>query len=289
MENFPLANLADGLISYLQYKFSDIEFTPSDYRWNRNDRESRIIISGPFVVDQERTGSSPYVIVERGNMEADDRVIDNLKKGTENVYDLEEGVMMLNGGVSITIGSGAATEASNLANFIMILLQSDRHSIMAKLKFLRNFKVFAVSEEQPQFKDSEVKRWKVVIQLQASLQMGWINKDEDTDTWEQFSVKASKVPDEYISETGVVLSGSNELKDPSANFGLELDNTPQLLSNELSKGWYSVQFEGSSYLHMVESIKDSSTLVIKDFDPAESSATAKYKLIWNAVHLHVGL
>ena len=41
--NFPLALVTDGLISYLQHVFSSPEHTPSEYRWNANDRSSRIV------------------------------------------------------------------------------------------------------------------------------------------------------------------------------------------------------------------------------------------------------
>lgn len=303
--NFPLALVSDGLISYLQFVFSSDEHTPSSYRWNSNDRSSRIKISGPFVVESETPNSSPYITVERGGFGVNKKAIDDTKGADANTFDNEHGVMITDGTMIITVGSSVASEASSIANYIMVQLQSDRHGIMDKLGFVRNFNVSEVSPEEPVVKESEIKRWKVAITIQTSIQMGWIKREKE-DKWEKFSVKAKLVEDHYDSDSGIILSGEDTITDSNANFGYPADSSPSFIESEFDKGWYYLQFDGEDYVYNVVEIVDSNTLrLAKDaievdidgkkslnkdgepFSPKDSESCKKYRLFWNAVHLHV--
>jgi hypothetical protein len=296
LENFPLASITDGLTSYIQYLFGDPKHIPADYRWNSSDRESRITISGPFVIDKERPMAAPFIVVERSGFQFENRTIDNLKSAKENVFMSDEKVLIADGGVSITVGSGAASEASSIANYLAVQIQADRHGIISTLGFVRNLNVQSISPETPVFKDSEVKRWEVVLNISVSLQMGWMDYRVDPVVWEELSIRAVDSEKYYASDSGIVMTGSDLLTDPSANFGFELTNNPQLLTREMNMGWYYIQFDGDASIYNIEEVTSPTSLKLSfhdsegnkiPFNPDESKVNSKYKLVWNSVHLHV--
>ena len=298
LENFPLATITDGITSYIQFLFGSPKHTPSEYRWNSRDRESRITISGPFVIDKERPMAAPFIVVERSGFQFENRTIDNLKSAKANVFLDDEKVVIADGGVSITVGAGAASEASSLANYLAIQIQADRKGIMETLGFLRNLNIVDISPETPVFKDSEVKRWEVVLNVRTSIQMGWIDYEVDPVKWEKLSVRAIDKEEHYESVTGITMSGSDVLTDPNANFGYNIDNTPQLLSREMDMGWYYIRFDGDGSVYDVAEIIDGNRLRLTfhdsednkvPFNPEESKVDNKYELVWNSVHLHVEL
>ena len=305
LENFPLANLADGIISYIQWIFGNPEVTPDAYRWNKDDRQSRIVISGPYTIDKEKPMSSPYIVVERTNFRFENRTIDNLKSGQENVFQETDKVVIADGGLSINIGSQVASEASSIANFLAIQLQADRHGIISTLGFVRNLNIESVSPETPGFKDSEIKRWNVVLNVSASLQMGWRTFPIDGDKWEKLSLRAIDTTHFYESSSGNIMTGRDTIIDPHATFGFENTDKPQLLEKEFDKGWYYVLMEDDpteTYYDVIEIVNDTELRLgtrVENFDPnnkqyieftpEESKVNVKYKLLWNSVHLHVEL
>ena len=296
LENFPLAVLTDGIISYVQYLFGNPKITPSEYRWNTNDRESRITISGPFVIDNERPNSAPFIVVERTPFTFQNRTIDNLKSAANNTFEDDEKVVIADGGITITIGSQVASEASSIANFLAIQLQADRHGIMTTLGFLRNLKISGISNETPVYKDSEVRRWTVTLNVFASLQMGWKYEYEPGTPWKQLELRAIDNEYKFLSK-GSVESGRDIIRDSTADFGFEITDSPQLLRRELEYRWYYIQFEDSSKLYVVEEIVSNNELRLSTVDKdgnkipysAEESGIVDYKLLWNSVHLAVNI
>ncbi len=296
--NFPLATISDGVISYLQFLFGSRKHTPEDYRWSPHQRQTRVTISGPFVFDNERPMAAPFIIVERTPFTFDNRVLDNLKSAKENVFLEDEKVLIADGGITLKVGAGAASEASSIANYLAIQLQADRKGIMQNLGFVRNLNIVDVGSEIPIVKDSEVKRWEVTLRLQVSMQMGWKDLEVDPVKWKSLAMRTVSKEKSYHSDVGVVTTGSANLEDPSANFGLETTNVPQLLKKELDKGWYYVRFDGDEKLYNVESIVNKNKLSLSyhdandekvPFNPPESSVNKKYNLLWNEVHLHIEL
>ena len=285
LENFPLALISDGTISYLQWLFGNPEHVPSEYRWNSDDRQSRITIGGPFMINNEVPDRAAYITVERGPFVVDNRVIDNLVNAQENVFDNEESVMVANGPLVITVGSGSASEASSLANFILVKMQSDRHGIIKNLTFLRNINGLEVSPETPVFNAAEIRRWTVTITFSTSLQMGWFEESPDDDILNKFSIRAVKSEEGQESTTGITVIGSDVLADGAISYGLTTDSDVQLLENELNNGWYNVVIDNRAY--DVASITDGGALVLTDFISEVSTMTAEYKLHWNDIHLKV--
>lgn len=286
LENFPLALVTDGFLSYLKHIFGSSDHTPSDYRWDKDDRASRITIVSPFVIDNEKPNSVSYITVERGGYGVDNRVLDNLKSSSENVFDITDNVMLTNGTVNLTIGTGVASEASSIANYLMIQLQSDRSSIMEKLGFLRRMQVVSVGPEIPQFKDSKVSRWTVTLTIETSIQMGWI-KSTPGDTWESFEVRAINRDGEYKSTTGSLAEGSSSIIDAGANFGYDINSEPSFIKSEVEKGWYTIKLPGSSVSYVLEGVVSPTELIVKDLLPESDSSGVEYSVYWNDVHLHV--
>lgn len=296
--NFPLQSIVDGLISYLQFIFSNTEVMPPTYRWNDNDRDSKIRISAPFVIDNEKPMSSPFVVVERGSFTFANAVIDNVKTATPNTMETVERVDYMDGSVNVICGAGVASEASNIANFLAINFQADRHGIIGNMPFIRNLNYHDVGPEIPVFKDNEVKRWEVTLTIRVSIQLGWVNLLRQPEPWNKIAFYGTRNETETFSNTGIVAEGLDTLTDANKNFGLIAGDDPQLLEKELSQGYYYIQFAGvgnfPNQLYPVTEIVDANTLRLLTHDTdnnpipysAPSSLTdVEYQLWWNCIHL----
>jgi len=164
------------------------------------------------------------------------------------------------------------------------------------LNFLRNMQYVDIGPEVPIMKDTEVRRWEVTLRVQVSLQMGWIDKLlwDPTDIME--TAEFFDTEDFFESTKGIVSIGSDILYDPSADFGLTTTNDPQILSRELSKGWYYIQLRGEPQNYPVVEIVDSNRLRLltrkvddtgdEPYSSPDSETDVSYKLVWNAVHIH---
>ena len=299
LSNFPVSAIVDGLLSYLQHLFSSSELTPAEYRWNEDGRKSKIRIGAPFVIDNEKPMSAPFVVVERGGLQFDDRVIDNIKSGGANVQDNKEYVSICDGYINIICGSRVASEASSIANFISLMIQADRHGIISNLNFLRNLKQVDIGPEMPVVKDTEVRRWEVTARFFVSLQMGWIKSIQEPVIWEKAALYANKGIDnnDPFSSKGEIETGVDVLIDQTKDFGLYTTNDPQLLEKELEKGWYYIRFKDNEYkqLYNVVEIVNNHTLKLTTHDvngntvpwvSTETKINVEYDLLWNNIHLY---
>jgi hypothetical protein len=296
---FPISSIVDGILSYLQHLFATPDLTPSDYRWDPDDRKSRIRICAPFVIDSSKPMSAPFIVVERGGFQYDDRIIDNVKSGDANVMSNMNKVSICDGHINIICGSRVASEASTLANFISMMFQADRHGIIKTLKFVRNFKHVDVSPEIPVVKDSEVRRWEVTVRVFASLQEGWIVSNTDTILLKKAGIYVADHinDDKPFSDKGEIETGVDLLIDQTKDFGPYLTNNPQILEQELEKGWYYIRFTDNAYnqLYNIAEIVNSHTLRLTTHDvndttvpwiSTETKINVGYDLLWNDLHLH---
>jgi hypothetical protein len=298
--NFPLSAIVDGILSYLQFVFGKPEVTPAEYRWHSDDRQSLIRISGTFVIDNQKPMSAPFIVVERGSFQAPQVFIDNLKSGDPNSDNNYRYVQLFDGTINIIIGSGVAGEASSIANFIALNMQADRHGIMAETMFIRNMYILGVGPEVPVVKDSEVRRWEVTVTVFCSLQMSWLKADmQPLTVWTKAGIKAVD-PDYTFSAHGELTLGSDRLVDSTKDFGIYTTNDPQLLEQELTKGWYYIQFVLDQYqfTYTIDSIVDHHTLKLLSHDSHDdpipfsaiaSATNVSYKLLWNNVHIHANI
>ncbi len=305
MRNLPIAAVVDCILSYLQFVFSNDEITPAEYRWvdegdGDGDRESRIRISAPFVIDNEKSMSAPFVVVERGAFMFENRVIDNLKSGSANAFEEKTFVDLANGPINVICGSGVASEASSLANFLAIIFQGNRHGIIKNSLFIRNLNYIGIGPEMPVVKDAEVRRWEVTLTLRVSLQMGWLHTLREPVLWESAAIYTSKLPVEAYSDEGVVSEGLDTLVDSTKDFGFLESSDPKLIETELDKGWYYIRFKDDEYkqLYTIVEIVDSNTLKLQTHDednnPVAWSAPAsasdvEYDLLWNHLNIHMEL
>jgi hypothetical protein len=289
--------VVDGILSYLQFIFKNVDITPSEYRWSDNDRQSKIRICAPFVIDNAKPMSAPFIVVERGGFQFDNRIIDNLKSADANDFSNPNFVAIANGTVNIICGSKESAEASSLANYVSIMFQADRHGIIDNLKFLRNLYHLDVSPEIPVVKDSEVRRWEVTVRLFVSLQMGWLKSLREPQLWSSATFYATDKTSaaDPLSVHGVVTAGDDIIVDATKNFGTDVSNDPQLLQQELDKGWYYIRFKDEdNELYQVKEIVDNHTLKLLTHDinndpipwsAPESKTDVEYNLLWNNVHI----
>ena len=300
VEGFPITTIVDGIISYLQWVFGNPALVPDDYRWSENDRASRIRIGAPFVIDNEKPMSAPFIVVERGSFVFADRTIDNTKSADPNTFENKRYADWADGPINLIVGSGVAPEASNLASFVSIMLQADRHGIKQNLRFLRNLRYVSIGPEVPVVKYAEVHRWEVTLTINTSVQFGWLKYLTEPEQWNKCGFWGMDRFNRRIqSEYGNITEGSDLLVDNTKNFGYLTSNDPQLLQQELEKGWYYVWMEDLDYpyqpLKVIE-IVNPTTLRLETYDAAqapvpwsapEDKTDTNYSLLWNSVHLRM--
>ena len=285
-----LTRLSDGIISFIQYLFSKAELTPGDYRWNADERATKIFISGPFTFSRTKVGSMPTVTVIRGPFTYENRTIDNYKGADANVFTNQERLEILSGPLTIVCECGAGDECSSLAQYILLELQANRTKMKEHMTFLHRLLWTGITPEQPVKEEAEIVRWQCSITLQASIYTGWINREVGLTRFNSAVIKNGE--NQYDSIYGSTTQGSDLFVDMSANFGLLVTNKPQFLQSELEKKWYYVSFDGAK-MYTVEEIVDSKTLRLSydnvPYSAPETQTYIKYSIYWNTVHLGVEL
>ena len=295
--NYPLAAIVDGMLSYIQWNFANADKVPPEYRWSPDDRASKIRISAPFVIDNEKPLSAPFVIVERGAFQFANRTLDNIRGGSENTFTDKEYVDWMDGGLHIICGSRSSSEASTIANLIAVLIQGDRHGIMKTLNFVRNLKYTDVGPEIPVIRNTEVRRYEVTLNIFTSLQIGWVSHLRD----EPVLLGSANfyAPNEDLKDsslTGMVTATQDSLVDVNMDFGFEETNNPQFLQAEFNKGWYYIRLNENEYkqLYTIREVVDNHTLLLDTHDvnentvpwsAPESEVDVGYDVLWNSVHL----
>jgi hypothetical protein len=301
MLNFPIAVAVDAFLSFIQHRFTKPEITPSAYRWNSDNRQSRIRISGSYVIDDEKPGSRPSITVERGTFTFAHRAIDNLQSAEPNTFLNPKYKDWMDGIINITCESRVASEASSLAQFLAMELQANRHSIAKITQCIKDFTYHDIGPEEPRRGDVETRTWRVVLRLRCSIYIGWVrNYAGSTVPFNKAELIAISPEDPYSSETGSTTQGSDLLVDTGADFGLLTTNDPQLLASELNKEWYYIVFEADTNATklVVTEIIDNNTLRLKyrqadgtliPYDAAETETGLQYRLEWNAAHMRIVL
>ncbi len=298
--NFPVSASVDCILSYLQWNFGNDELVPASYRWSDEDRDSKIRISAPFVIDNEKPMSAPFIVVERGTFTFANMTIDNLKSADANTFEGGKHVDWADGVINVICGSGVAGEASSLANYLAIMFQADRSGIIKNSKIFRNLNYMDIGPEIPVVKDSEVRRWEVILRLNTSIQIGWIRTTREPTLWTKAAVYEEGNPSASFSDSGSITLGTDTLTDTSQDFGHLSTNDPQLLQQEFDRGWYYIRFKNNAnqQLYTITEIIDNNTLRLQTHDvnndpvpwSAEETATdVEYDLLWNELHIHMEL
>lgn len=300
--NFPIAAVVDGLISYIQFVFGNPDITPATYRWNQDTRATRIRVQGPFVIDNEKPMSAPFIVVERGSFAFQNRALDNLKSADPNTFANKKFVDIADGYVNIICGSGVASEATSIANFLAIIIQANRHGIINELKFIRDLHYVDISPEVPVVKDTEVRRWEVTLRVATSIQLNWFKMFHEPEPaiFERAGIYILDKDPSATSDSGVISEGQDIIVDSTKDFGLLTSNDPQLLEQELNRGWYYVRLTAneSDQLYTVVEIVDNHTLRLQTHDEnndpvpwaaPESATDVGYELLWNSLHVHMEL
>ena len=296
---YPIANVVSFLLGYLQELiFSNPNMVNANWAYDRNnERGSRIRISGPFVIDNQKPYSQPFIVIERGEFSFKNRTINDTKRADANTTENEERVLIPDGVVLITCGSAAAAEASSLANFIAIVINAGRESIYKGSRFIRFIRCITIGPEVPVSKGHKIQRYEVTVAFQVGLQFGFTYSPQDPQKFNKFSLSAVKKPYEYISLTGSVTLGSPIFSDFKTRFGEDILFYPQ----ELANNWYKVFIKSKPELELViDSINyepaepwgNSLNIKIRQedgtylpWDPDFSLNDISYSIWWNNIHL----
>lgn len=294
--NFPLSSCLDGILSYTQFVFGNALITPAEYRWNKDDRKSRIRICAPFVIDNEKPMSIPFIVIERGTFGFANRTLDNLRGADINSFENPEKVDWADGSINLIFGSNVAGEASSIANFLAIQMQADRRAIMETIQFIRNFHYIDVSPEIPVVKDVEIRRWEVTLRMFCSLQMGWAQALIDPQKWNKANITGIDRKVLTDSLKGSTVKDSDEFVDTTKHFGFELTDNPQFLESEFEKKWYYLRIKKDNeyILLTIIDITDEHTLKLEYHDEdnlpvpwaaPSTAANLSYEILWNSLHI----
>ena len=295
--NFPVGLVVDGFCSFLQNRFSNPEVTPPTYRWNADDSQSRVRISGPYSTDNAKPGSIPSITVRRGTMQFAKRGIDNLKSADKNVLTNPIYEDWMDSSIDFLIETGSASESSSLANFLAIEIQANRHYIREVLTFIRYISYMSIGPEVPVEQTGvTIRRWQVMLTFNVSVYIGWTRRSTEDEQFDKMSLR-NVSSDSWSSETGEIVAGEMYLTDNSADFGLLNTSNPQLLSSELQRKWYYVSIGDDPKLYTVEQIVNNHKLRLSDIDEKQNiipynpelSMMSSYKVLWNDIHLHFEL
>jgi len=103
-----------------------------------------------------------------------------------------------------------------------------------------------------------------------------------------------------MENKGIISIGTDTLVDTTQDFGYLNTNEPQLLEQELTRGWYYIRFKDNEndQLYTIIEIVDNNTLKLQTHDEddnpvawaaTESATDVEYDLFWNHLNLHMEL
>ena len=296
--NFPLIAISDGIISYLQYVFGSADISPSEYRWNADDRQTRIFIGAPYTITRDKVSDYPSITVARGAFRFQNQFINNFESADANSFENPQYRDLIEGPLSIICEAGAGPEATGLAQFVAVLLQSNRHAVTGALGYVHKYTWVGISGEEPVKEEAEITRWQCVLTINMIVYQPWFKRESEPQPWNKMNIYTVKTPPEWESDYGQLSIGSPYIVDNSADFGFNTTDNPQLLQSEYEKGWYYVTFsESSPKKYKVVELVNKNTLKLTYVDengdeqvlsPTANSQVA-YKLHWNSIHIDIEL
>ena len=290
----PMVDASDCLISFLQYLFSNPEMTPDEYRWNVNDRATRIFISGPYTVGRDKVGAMPTVTVTSGNFNYNNLGVNNLSSADKNTFENQEFLDLMDGPVAVIVEAGTESEATSMANFIALMIHANRMEIKAQFKFLHRIIRTAISQAVPTKESAEIERWQSTASFMISLYSGWVKSEKGLARWNKVAIHNGSSA--WESALGETVQGSDLFFDNSANFGMLTTNSPQLLQQELERKWYFINLGDDAKKYTIEEIVNSTTLRLSMIDEGGNSIPyaanvsqlgITYSLLWNTVHISI--
>lgn len=129
--------LKDRLITVLQQFFSD----DSDYTYNEDQEQSKIIIADIYGVDRKEVERFPMIAVERGPMQVQRIGIGSLEKTLWETQDGDQPqdvyVNLVRGRMLCHCIATNGIEAEKMAMKIANLLEATRHELRAVLRLLK--------------------------------------------------------------------------------------------------------------------------------------------------------
>lgn len=296
MYGYPLVGVTNVFLDFLQDRFANPEIVPSPFRWNEDEDKTLIYITAPYSVTRKKVGTKPTVTVQRSGFNFRNMVLNNFESSDAITFENKKHRDLLDGVISIVCEAGTDIEATGLANFVALIIQSDRHMVASVVNFIHEFKWNGISEAVPVKEENEITRWQCTISFRITLQLGWITRELETVKFNQLNLYAyDKDEPGWESTNGVLTAGSPNLVDGTADFGFLTSNNPQLLEAEYDKKWYFIVFDTKKY--MVEEIVNNYTLKLSDidadgnkidFNPTESGRM-DYELVWDSVHVNIEL
>ena len=259
-DHYPIAGVVGFLCGFLQeIIFSNPDIAPTVWRYEKSStgRTSKIRISAPFVIDNAKALSQPYVIVERGEFSFNNRVINDSRTAEANTTDEEERVLLPTGVVLMTCGSRSAQEASSLANFITLVINAGKNSIYTGSQFIRLIRTLTIGPEVPVWKGHEVQRYETTIAFEVGLHFAFRLTTIEAEKMNKFSVEGVRLPYELNGTKGEFTQGSGVFTDTTVKFGEDVLFEPGALSEKM----YQVGFPGGNPRVYIDSI---------NYEPGES-------------------
>ena len=190
IHKMPLVSITNVFLDFLQSRFSNPEKTPPEFRWNRDENKSIMYITGPYTVTRDRIGTKPSITVQRSGFTFRNMTIDNMEGADAVTFTNKKHRDLLDGTISIICEAGTDIEATGLANFVSLLIESDRHLISGAVDFIHEFKWAGISDARPVKEEAEIVRWECVVSFRVTMQFGWISESIGLDEFNQVNIFA---------------------------------------------------------------------------------------------------
>jgi hypothetical protein len=307
LEKLPLTLTVDAIISFLRYVFSNENLAPANYRFvedierTEGTRKTEIKISAQMPINDEKNISTPNVVVVRGAYQKNTSINENLANGSENTFSTMKQLLVYDGIITIMVNSNHASEATNLATFITLMIEANKRSIIEATKFIRFLDGRSISEEMPSEPAPNVTRWTVVINFFTSIYLAvWYREIEGENLFEKVSVRSISERRSASGTAGSITATKNTMTDLTKSFGFTDDSDPKFNKKEFDKKWYYLKFEKDVYYYIITKIADDDKHTLElsmvgengqlvDFEASESLKNLNYEILWNSNHIYVNV
>lgn len=292
LQNYPVVNVINILVDFLRYIFTQTGLTPTDWRYNDDDKKTRILIRGGFGAMDEIPGMIPEIVVVRNTFGFSNSLMNNLGQADANTFSNVQKIDWMVGSVDVICCSRSQNEADCLASFVSLMIHEHRHQIIQLSQFIKQISYSSMGPATPgEQQDVEMRRWLTTVRFNVELKMKWVSVEPDEVQFDQIDLYTRQNGNAYEMEAGTIDAGSAYLVDETADFGLEFTNGQQLNEVELQQGWYYVFFGDLTTRFKIKSIIDNHTLHLVYSDhqtdtdvDLEEASTEPYKIVWNQAH-----
>jgi len=267
------------IIDFLQFIFKNI--TPDQFRWDPDERRTKVVIGAHEVFGLENAGSVLKIAVVRSGFAMQHRTI-NQARPAPNTYGQKSFADLMDGTISVVVEAGTSEEATGLATFCGLVINANRGTIIKEAEVFHGLKLRTISEERTVEFQSKPARIQCAAILEAPLNVSWMTDKKSGYIFGEMHIQHMDPDPIFISHCSIT-AGSKNLLDSNADFGYFNTNRPQFTEKELLEGWYTVRFKASGEEYKIKSVIAPDRLeLVSEMKKTETGI--EYDIIYNSMY-----